>query len=139
MPSDSGVTPHSRCAFGRPSDRERERDRSGGAAPAPAWRAYRNLLALAQLRSERVPLPDKPGFELEEQALDTASEMEHLVVGRIVEARRELAGVPPTPDAAHRHRPRGARPGGPQNLSVEEGSRSDASKLGPTGFGLDGR
>jgi uncharacterized membrane protein YccC len=63
------------------------------------WLAYRHLLALVQLRGERVVLPGMPGFEPEEEALLVAVETEHLVVARIVEARRELAGAVVTPEA----------------------------------------
>jgi uncharacterized membrane protein YccC len=63
------------------------------------WRAYRHLVALIQLRSERLPLPGTPGFEPEEEALRMAVEGEHMVVARIVEARRELAGAVVTPEA----------------------------------------
>jgi hypothetical protein len=57
------------------------------------------LLALVQLRSERVPLPGTPGFEPEEEALRVAVEAEHLVLARIVEARREIAGGAVTAEA----------------------------------------
>jgi hypothetical protein len=57
------------------------------------WFAWRHLVALVQLRSERVPLPGAPGFELEEEALRVAADAEHLIVARINEARQELAGA----------------------------------------------
>src|SRR5262249_7432692 len=57
------------------------------------WRAWRNLVALVQLRSEHVPLPGGATFELEEQVLQVAADAEHLLVARIHEARRDLAGA----------------------------------------------
>jgi uncharacterized membrane protein YccC len=57
------------------------------------WRAWRHLIALVQLRSERVPLPGAPGFELEDEALRLTADAEHLLVARIHQARDELAGA----------------------------------------------
>jgi hypothetical protein len=57
------------------------------------WRAWRHLVALVQLRAERVPLPGAPGFELEEEALRLAADAEHLLVARIHQARTELTGA----------------------------------------------
>jgi uncharacterized membrane protein YccC len=62
------------------------------------WRAWRNLVAFVQLRSERVPLPGTPGYELEEEALRLVADAEHLLVARIHEARRDLEVAAPTTD-----------------------------------------
>jgi uncharacterized membrane protein YccC len=66
------------------------------------WRLYRHLVALVQLRSERVPLPGTPCFEPEEEALRAARWTLDLAVARIEEARRELAGVRAPGSAAER-------------------------------------
>ena len=70
----------------------RERDPRVVLAPnrSSRWRIYRHVVALVQLRGERVPLPGTPWFEPEEEALRLAAATERLVVERIAAARREL-------------------------------------------------
>ncbi len=72
----------------------RERDPRLVLAPnlRSRWSFHRNLTALVQLRGERVPLPGTPWFAPEEEALRIAAWAIRLVVARIEEARRELAG-----------------------------------------------
>jgi uncharacterized membrane protein YccC len=71
----------------------RERDPCVVLAPnlGARWRQHRDLVALVQLRSERVPLPGS--FAPEEEALRVAAWAQRLLVERIEEARRELAGI----------------------------------------------
>jgi hypothetical protein len=74
----------------------RERDPRVILAPdlRARWRLHRHLVALVQLRNERVPLPGSPCFEPEEEALRAAAWTLRLVVARIEDARRELQELP---------------------------------------------
>jgi uncharacterized membrane protein YccC len=83
----------------------RERDPRMVLAPnlRSRWHLHRHLSALIQLRSERVPLPGTPCFAPEEEALRLASWTLRLVVARIEQARRELAGAIAPPSAAERN------------------------------------
>jgi uncharacterized membrane protein YccC len=79
----------------------RERDPRVVLAPnqSSRWRIYRHLVALVQLRGERVPLPGTPWFEPEEEALRLAATTQRLVVDRISAARRELESGTSAPGA----------------------------------------
>jgi hypothetical protein len=80
----------------------RQRDPRAVVAPNSRWRfhLYRHLVSVIQLRSERVPQPGSPAFEPKEEALRIARSTQWLVVARIEEARREMAGVAPPPSPA---------------------------------------
>jgi uncharacterized membrane protein YccC len=83
---------------------EREADPCAVLAPnlRARWHLHRHLLALVQLRAERVPMPGRPCFEEEEAALRVAAETVRRVVLRIDEARRERAGEPAPRSQAER-------------------------------------
>jgi uncharacterized membrane protein YccC len=59
----------------------------------PRWSAHRQLLQLAQLRSETAPVPGTPEFAHDEELVRLATETQRLVVARIKQAWQELRGT----------------------------------------------
>ncbi len=56
------------------------------------WAADRNLRFVVALRGERDPAPGTQEFARDEETLRLAAETQRLIVARIDQARRELAG-----------------------------------------------